>query len=467
MAGCGGNGDTTGKTSYNPGSGSEPYKPKSHLTHRAIVSNFEVDVLNMVDATKNRITNFTFSVGSGAAPTYLQTTPDATLTLVNNTGLGTLSSFNNIQEKVGATIQLGEATESFVTSKDNNTGYAAVPAYPNSSWCTSGAIVRFNPTDGSLNTPIPFPDVADLALNPLEKHLLAFTGLNQTITPPPGNGCTGGNLTFSDDAAYWVDISATDLNTNVPPFYTLALSGGVTLSRPIAAFFSTDSTKAYILSCGTECGGTGLPSVTVIDTTSITPPATPATGATLPATVIAQIPVKGARIGMIDTTVTPNILYVAGSSGSLIDAGGYRVQDGWFTAINLGTATTTPPFQLAIQSQTQTGNGVKRWIRQIHGIYWIASLTCGVQSCVTLVDPATSTATVLPIANGNATGISLQAVSGKAGNVGGPNHDDVYTIEGGELFVYDQSGTPVVDTYTTEQGEIGITGQGYDVLYID
>jgi len=40
LAGCGGNGDTTGQTTYNNGSGNQPFKPKTHLSHRALVTNY-------------------------------------------------------------------------------------------------------------------------------------------------------------------------------------------------------------------------------------------------------------------------------------------------------------------------------------------------------------------------------------------------------------------------------------------
>jgi hypothetical protein len=52
---------------------------------------------------------------------------------------------------------------------------------------------------------------------------------------------------------------------------------------------------------------------------------------------------------------------------------------------------------------------------------------------------------------GNGTGVSLQSNSG-----------EVYTIEGGQLYIYKQSGTQIISTYNTD-----IRGQGYDVLYID
>jgi hypothetical protein len=215
---------------------------------------------------------------------------------------------------------------------------------------------------------------------------------------------------------------------------------------------------AYILSCGYECGGSSSASVTEIDTTTITPPATPTTNSVITATVLNQWMVNGARIGLIDTTA--NKLYVAGSNmtSTAIDcpfadldnsalcaqnSGGNNVQNGSFTVINLANGTAGTPIQI--------GNGVKRWIRNINGVYWVASLNCGVQSCVTLVNPTAGTPTELANANGNATGISLSVNSG-----------EVYTIEGGELYIYEQNGSPVTSQYNTD-----IKGQGSDVLYID
>ncbi len=68
-----------------------------------------------------------------------------------------------------------------------------------------------------------------------------------------------------------------------------------------------------------------------------------------------------------------------------------------------------------------------------------------------MVNPSTGTATTLSTANGNGTGISLSVNSG-----------EVYTIEGGEFFIYDQHGNPISSQYNTD-----IKGQAYDVLYID
>jgi hypothetical protein len=439
LAGCGGNGDTTSQTTFNNGSGDQPFKPTTHLSHRALVTNFYSSNLDVVDTTEFKLTTFTFAIGG--QPTYMQPSPDGTLTLVNNTGSNSISSFNNNLEAVKATIGLTGYTESFVTSVNNKVGFAAVPNYSNGSFRVPGAIVRFNPTDGSLNTQIQFPNVLYLGMDPAEKHLVAFTQ--------------------SDYVPYWVDLSTLDPNTQVPPYYKIALSDSsgnpVLLSRPVSVFFSANT--AYVLSCGPECGGSDPASVTAIDLTTIAAPATPTTGATITAKVLNVWQVSGARQGLLDTKA--NKLYVAGSTttSTAIDcpfadinnptlcaanSGGNNVQDGYFTVIDLTAGTASAPIRI--------GNGAKHMIRSIKGVFWVGSTNCGVESCISMVNPSgTTPASVLSIAKGDATGITLAT-----------NNDFVYTIEGGELFIYDKNNNPFVSQYNTD-----VKGQASDILYID
>ncbi len=442
--------DTTGQIDFNNGSGDQPYKPITHLVHRSIVSNYYAGDVQVMDTTQyygDRLTPYSFKTGS--QPTYLQPSPDGTLTFINNNGSNSISSLNNLLEAVKGTINLGGSTQSFVTSVDNYFGFAAVPNYSNGLPPNlPGAIDRFNATDGSLNTAIPFPYVTYLAMDPAQKHLLAFT--QGDVAAPNG-----------DDNAYWVDLGAPDdVNTGFPPIAVLSLPAG-TLSKPVTAFFSSDGTKAYILSCGAACGGASAASVTEIDAfgygssqaTSYLPSIHQGS-----ATVVQQWPLVnsngvsiGAHIGLID--LAANKLYVAGSTGTLLtDSGGNSVPDGYFTVIDLTAGTASTPIQIT--------NGATGLIRNIQGIFWVASgysgsggpvTGCGVQSCITMVNPATGSATVLPNDRGGATGISLQANSG-----------EIYTIEGGQLYIYDQHGNSIISQYNTD-----IKGQGWDVLYIN
>lgn len=426
LAGCGGNGDTTSQSTFNNGSGDQPFKPTTHLSHRSLVTNFFSAHIQVVDATQDRLTTFSFATGTG--PTYMQPSPDGTLTFVNNSDSNTLSSFNNNLETVKATINLGGWTESFVTSVSNKFGFAAVYNYSNGNPpARTGAIVRFNPTDGSLNTQIPFPNVRYLAMDPAEKHLLAFAD--------------------GDNAAYWVDLTTNDPVTQVPLVTPISTIPAGTFSRPVATFFSSDSTKAYVLSCGVECGGTA----TVIGTTTFPATvteidiatATVAGVTTTNFTVGKQWGVSGAQRGLID--VVANKLYVAGSTGSTsFDSGGNKVQDGFFTTIDLAAGTASTPIRI--------GNGAQRLIRNIKGVFWVGARNCGVQSCITLVNPTATTPTMLPTAKGDATGISLTANSG-----------EIYTIEGGELYLYDKNAIPIPPSVNPTD----IKGQASDVLYID
>jgi hypothetical protein len=454
LAGCGSS-DTTSRTSYNPGTGDEPYKPVTRLNHRTLATNYYAGQLQVIDATQDRLTTFTFA--TGAQPTYMQSSPDGTLTLVNNTGAYTLSSLNNTQEKVKGTVQLGGWTESFVTSINNEFGFAAVYNYSNGNLPkVPGAIARFNPTDGSLNTFIPFPNVRYLAMDPAEKHLLAFTDV--------------------DDNAHWVDTTTVDVN-DLPVVSILSLPSG-TFSRPVAAFFSADSTKAYILSCGFECGGSGvtipLPSNATCPTTISALPACtyPAavteidvTTPTAP-TVVNQWGLQGAHSGLID--LTANKLYVAGSSSvstsydcpfadlgtpaCTTNNGGNSVYDGYFTVVDLA-AGPGAPIRIGNGGGSSLGTYGKRVIRNINGVFWVGAQNCGVQSCITMVNPATSPATVTPLAaaKGDATGITLNTNTG-----------EIYTIEGGGLNIYTQKGVTITSQYNTD-----IKGQAFDVLYID
>jgi uncharacterized lipoprotein NlpE involved in copper resistance len=68
-----------------------------------------------------------------------------------------------------------------------------------------------------------------------------------------------------------------------------------------------------------------------------------------------------------------------------------------------------------------------------------------------MVNPTGGTASVLATARGDATGISLAVNSG-----------EVYTIEGGVLYIYDQKANPITSQYNTD-----VKGQASDVLYIN
>ena len=199
----------------------------------------------------------------------------------------------------------------------------------------------------------------------------------------------------------------------------------VALSRPVAAFFSADSTKAYILSCGLECGGASASTVTEIDTTSISPAPR---WSPVPLTPGRPSPPRSSISGRFRRAHRPHrhhgqhALRRRSPPRQIPSRFHCRRTGGTTCRTATSPSSISPPERCA--HRIRIGNGVKRRIRNVNGVFWVGSINCGVQSCVSMVNPAAGTpASVLANANGDATGIAFQANSG-----------EIYTIEGGELL---------------------------------
>jgi DNA-binding beta-propeller fold protein YncE len=115
-------------------------------------------------------------------------------------------------------------------------------------------------------------------------------------------------LAFADNTNSFFVIDTT-ANTATP------IQNPALLDHPVNAVFTADDSKAYILNCGAECGGTTA-SVTVFNTSDNS--------------LGANLPVSAATVGLLDN----NKLYVAGSANNVgqldvIDASTFtRVQSG-------------------------------------------------------------------------------------------------------------------------------------------
>ena len=62
---------------------------------------------------------------------------------------------------------------------------------------------------------------------------------------------------FSDDSNIVYSIDTTNIDTKTTTSTTVPKQiTSTTFDRPVSAFFTSDDSKAFILSCGAECGGT-------------------------------------------------------------------------------------------------------------------------------------------------------------------------------------------------------------------
>jgi hypothetical protein len=378
LAGCGGSSSTKA--------------PPSGLTKRVFVSNAFAQVggvsssdIEVIDATKDTlVTSVGASIFLNPGCTRMRLTADKTKTLLYDTSQHNFHVVDNSTESISFSLPtsgaLPAASDDFVILPDNTTVLASarnapVPGEP------SGEVVVLSLLQGSITDTIPVPHVTRLALSPDGKKLLAFP---------------------DDMNSLWVIDTTAKTATRVDGF-----------DRPTWGVFSSDGSKAYILSCGPECGGAAS-SVTVLDMASN------AKGST--------IPVSAATIALLNG----NNLFVAGSAGGqgkldIIDTGtltaahsGLPIGNGFHTLMTIGANN-----KLLIGAQTCTGG------------------------CLSIVD-TTSLNTVISTEPGDVTG--MQPI---------PDRSVVYVVEGGELVIYDTT------TSQPQSTQIDIVGQASDVVYPD
>jgi hypothetical protein len=370
----------------------------SGIKKRAFVSNnfqSQIVIMNAADDTINTtvVTNIngttssvpanTISAGNGPAQMVL--TPDKKLTMVFDQGSNSIGVITNSTELLNGQIPLPDFTESFVAAPDNTTMYVAVPNAPISGQ-GAGAVEVLNVSAGTLVLSIPVPRARRVVLSHNGNKLLAFAdGIDQL----------------------WVVDTTAKTATAVSGF-----------DRPVSGVFSTDDSKAYILNCGPECGGTTA-KVTVLDMATNTPGA--------------SVPVSAATVGLLDasgnlfvagTTAAGGRLDVVNASSLAVSKSGVAISDGTHTLMAMGANSKL----------------------------FIASKTCSnaVQGCLSIYDTAAGTAVTSAAGGGDVTGI--EPVSAR--NV-------VYVIEGGELVIYD------VNTGKPQATQIDIVGKAVDVRVVD
>jgi hypothetical protein len=356
------------------GGGSSNTPKVSKLAKRAFVavtSSSSSDVIDILDASKDQFTAFTIRLAT-LRTTLLQPGASNT-TLVFSSGDNVMSLVDNTKETVQTVsnstgIALPGATESMVETSDAKTIYAAIRSTSQVSVVDVGSFV--------VSTNITVPSVRRLVLSHNNSKLLAFSDNTDSISV----------LTFPSSSPTGDHTTATVSS----------------LDRPFFAVFSSDDSKAYILNCGPECGGSAA-SVAMVDMTQDPPK------------VVSTIPVSAATTALIDN----GKLYVAGTMVSASNPTG----TGQLNIIDLGSFAPANPSSGPIQ----IGNG-------FHSLLTLASnnkLFVGARSC------STGCLSIVDVSAGSA------VVDGPAGDVTGiapiSGRNAVYVTEGGELRIFDST----------------------------
>jgi hypothetical protein len=365
--------------------------PPSGLTNRAFITVDSVVFgganghVALVDVTKDNASPS--AIAAGVVPTRMVVSADKSKTLVLDPNTHGVFTIDNKTESELAALTLGEKPTSAVVLGDNKTGYVAVRNF--------GQVIVMDITMGTITTTISaLPEVRTLVLSHNGKKILAF----------------------SDDSD---SLNVIDTTAN-----TATSVSSASFSRPVFGIFNSDDSKAYILSCGPECGGAGGANVSLLDMTALT--AGPPTA------------VSAATIGLLDNSGN---LFVAGTA-----AAGGRLDV--VNASSLVVSKSGVAISAGFHDRMALANGLL-FIGAHAGQDDSSACNNGASGCLSMFNVGSSAVTI-ETPKGGVTGI--QPINGR--NV-------VYVCEGGELVIYDTT------TAAPQARQLDIIGTAMDVKAVD
>ena len=384
----------------------------SKLTNRAFITNQYSGNMQIVDsqndttayytATNNNTGNSTtggapasaVAITVGGSVTLMALRPDDAETVVYDPSSFVLTFITNSSEASSGTVTLSGWAGMLEYSADSLKLYVPEPTAPVTNSRPGGVQIITEATSTTavgITGFIPIPAARYVAISPDGKTLLIFAS--------------------NSDTMYLVDLTATVLSP-------VAITG---FAGPVNAFFSTDSSTAYVINCGPECGSTaGSPSVMRFDVAS--------------RTVTATVPVGGASVGLLKNTT----LFVAGYPGG---------STGTFDVVDVSAMTRTTANPLAIGDGSHTTMAISNNNKMYIGAISCANASVG---CLSIVDLGKTALDTISQPLGSVTG--LQSI---------PNRNTMYVVEGGVLFIYDTT------TGQLQSTQIAFVGALYGVVQVD
>ena len=369
-------------------------KTLTNVKDRLFVSNAQQGIIQIVDVDKDELAGFetgttnVFNILVGGSPQFMDSTPDNKNIAVYDNSAFSVNVMSSNTETLTSRVLLSGPSDSIRITSDAKFVYAAVRNRNNGTGIQLGAVQVMDVTNQTIPTSYPVPNARWLALSHDNKTLLVFPD-------DPNN------------TPYMVDLTAASpAAAPIPPLVNNAFD------RPIAAYFSSDDSKAYILNCGPECGGAQA-SITEL---------------TISTLAQRNVPVPAATVGVLDGTN----LYVAGQTAS----------GGMVSVVDTGA--------MAVNSSAAIGNGFHNVMRFQSGKAWIGASSCGGGGCLSVFDPSGGSVVVDnpptgTSSKGDVTGMDFES-----------SNNEMYVCEGGELLPYDTSGNPV-------HTNVDIVGKAWDV----
>ena len=405
------------------GCGSGSQGEKSHLTHRAFVSNAyggsssTSGTIQIIDTTNDNVSGTTISAGTN--PGWLALSPARNVTMVYDSGDNEVSVINNKDETTSGAIQLPGATISMVAQSDS-VGYAAVPKANVGSSSPLGAVVKLNLSSFGITQTIAIPSVQRIVMNSAATKLLVFSDPSSTYS-----ACSSSTSAF----VTVIDISAS-------PATATQVCG---FDHAVWGVFSSDGSTAYIMNCGPECGGTTA-SVQPLTMSSLT--------------VGTAVPVSAATVGLLNGST----LYVAGSPNATQGA-----LQGVLSVLAVGSSGTP-----VVSSTVAIGDGyhTQMVLASNNKLFiGVAGSATGTQMCTNTTNTSTGCLTVVNTGT-NPMAVSVDAGGNSNGGVTGmaalSNRAVVYVVKNQQLQTFDTTSSSA-----TAASTLNITGQSVDVKVVE
>src|SRR3954471_4726325 len=407
-----------GWVSCGGGGSSKPQRRQTFLAKRAFLTNSSTSngagVVSILDATKDVFGNNVLTVSPGT--NVIATTIPGKVTVAASKTTAQVAVIDNTLEQVRGFVSLPAQTESMAVTPDGKWAFAAVHNTNSIELIDMAGVKLCTTTTSNCTGPI-------VGVSAPTKIVM--------------NGDGTRLLAFSDDPAHADSVFVIDVATvtqvSGPSVATPVLSFG---NRAVNAVFASDNSTAYVMSCGSECGGTGPPGVRTLNAKAAPPVAISG---------FVAVP-GGATVGALDGSN----LFVAGTPvGTQGTFNGGKVTKINATTLSVGTAVPmTPGYHDLMTVQA--------------GKVFIGSRTCGLttpqpapapanQGCLGIYDEGSTVVT--PDFGGQPLDVTgMQAISGRT---------VVYVIVGGELQIFD------ANTSALQSQQLDILGHAEQVVQVD
>jgi hypothetical protein len=377
----------------------------SGVQHRALITNTFSGALQIMD-TQNDTTAYTpqmtnsagqvvpgvpVTIAVGISVTWEALSADRSKTMVFDQTDNLVHFITNSNEAVTGSVLLAGAASMGLFSTDGTSAYVPVRTAPITG-SRAGGVQVLSVANLNISTTYPVPSASSIALSPNGQILLVFAD--------------------NSDSVFLINLTATTPTAvEIPGF-----------SRPVNAFFSSDSNTAYVLNCGWECGdpAPGPASVAQLNIPS--------------QTIQANVPVGGASVGLLSGTT----LYVAGTS---FTAGPT------FDSVNVSTMMRNTATSVPVTDGLHTTMALSTNNKLFIGAITCSNTTAG---CLSVVNVANNTADAPLPPRGAVTG--MLAIT---------NRNVVYVIEGGYQVIYDTM------TDMPQSNQIIFHGALYDIVQVD